>query len=125
MSPEVYSRRSLDDELDELLPLASAIALEGPKGVGKTRTALRRSDAAWFLDDESHRALVSADPTFAAAPPGTLLIDEWQRLPSVWARCVDASTRGHRQADSCCRGARLPSAAPSFTAGRAASCRSG
>ena len=103
MSPEVYSRRSLDDELDELLPLASAIALEGPKGVGKTRTALRRSDAAWFLDDESHRALVSADPTFAAAPPGTLLIDEWQRLPSVW--------------DS--------SAAPSFTAGRAASCRSG
>ncbi len=84
MSPEVYSRRSLDDELDELLPLASAIALEGPKGVGKTRTALRRSDAAWFLDDESHRALVSADPTFAAAPPGTLLIDEWQRLPSVW-----------------------------------------
>lgn len=84
MASEDYSARTVDDELDELLPLASAIALEGPKGVGKTRTALRRADAHWFLDDESHRALVAADPTFTAAPRGTLLIDEWQRLPAVW-----------------------------------------
>jgi len=36
------------------------------------------------LDDPAQRALVEADPTFAGAPAGTLLIDEWQRLPAVW-----------------------------------------
>lgn len=37
-----------------------------------------------MLDDPAQRALVEADPAFAGAPAGTLLIDEWQRLPSVW-----------------------------------------
>ncbi|WP_295694958.1 DUF4143 domain-containing protein [Lapillicoccus sp.] len=79
-----YLSRTVDQELDELLALAPAIALDGPKGVGKTGTATRRARASWLLDDPAQRALVEADPTFAGAPPGTLLIDEWQRLPQVW-----------------------------------------
>ena len=39
--PAAYQRRILDDELDELMGSLPAIALEGPKGVGKTRTALQ------------------------------------------------------------------------------------
>ncbi len=35
-----YLKRTVDSELDELLPLAPAIALDSPKGVGKTDTAL-------------------------------------------------------------------------------------
>jgi len=38
-----YERRIVDDELDELVNDLPAIALEGPKGVGKTRTALQRA----------------------------------------------------------------------------------
>ena len=34
-----YQRRVVDDELDELMPTLPAIALEGPKGGGKTATA--------------------------------------------------------------------------------------
>lgn len=79
-----YLPRTVDLELDGLLPLAPGIALDGPKGVGKTATAQRRAAASWLLDDPSQRALVEADPTFSSAPSGTLLLDEWQRFPPVW-----------------------------------------
>jgi len=41
-----YQRRVVDDELDELFAGLPAIALEGPKAVGKTATARRL----WILD---------------------------------------------------------------------------
>lgn len=79
-----YLPRTVDDELELLLRLAPAIAVDGPKGVGKTGTATRRADISWLLDDPAQRALLEADPTFSGAPAGTLLIDEWQRLPEMW-----------------------------------------
>jgi len=88
-----YLIRTVDRELDELLPLAPAIALDGPKGVGKTDTALRRADTAWFLDNPAQREVARADFDLASVPAGTVLIDEWQKLPQVWdsvRRRVDA-----------------------------------
>lgn len=88
-----YRVRTVDRELDEFLPLAPAIAIDGAKGVGKTATALRRADTAWYMDDPSQRAVVAADFSLSSAPAGTLLIDEWQQLPQVWdsvRRQVDA-----------------------------------
>lgn len=79
-----YLHRTIDRELDELMPHAPAIALDGPKGVGKTDTAKRRAVAAWFLDDPAQRAVAEADFALATLPDGTVLIDEWQRLPLVW-----------------------------------------
>src|SRR5699024_5653158 len=79
-----YRRRTLDDYLDELVQVAPAIAVEGPKGVGKTATARRRATSAWMLVDEDQRALLSADPSLSRMAAGTILIDEWQRLPQVW-----------------------------------------
>ena len=61
-----------------------AIAVDGPKGVGKTVTAQRRANAAWQLDDPAQRGALAADLNFSAAPDGTLLIDEWQHLPEAW-----------------------------------------
>jgi predicted AAA+ superfamily ATPase len=90
-----YLPRAVDAELDVLLPHASAIAIDGAKGVGKTATARRRATAIWLLDDPAERALVEADPGLRDAPAGTLLLDEWQRLPWVWdsvRRQVDAGT---------------------------------
>jgi len=88
-----YLPRTVDVELDELMPHAAAIAIDGPKGVGKTGTASRRSTTTWFLDDPSQREVAEADPTLSSPPAGTLLLDEWQRLPQVWdsvRRQVDA-----------------------------------
>lgn len=88
-----YRPRFVDRELDELLPLAGALALEGAKGVGKTGTAQRRATTSLLLDDPAHRDLLAADPTMAGLDVGTVLIDEWQRMPQVWdsvRRQVDA-----------------------------------
>ncbi|HRB99878.1 MAG TPA: DUF4143 domain-containing protein [Dermatophilaceae bacterium] len=88
-----YLPRTVDLELDSLLPEVSAVALEGPKGVGKTDTARRRCTAEWRLDDPAQREIVRADFALSTAPPGPLLIDEWQQLPQVWdsvRRQVDA-----------------------------------
>ncbi|WP_068425015.1 hypothetical protein [Piscicoccus intestinalis] len=56
-----YLTRTIDRELDELMPLAPAIALDGPKGVGKTGTARRRATQTWLLDLAEQRALLEAD----------------------------------------------------------------
>lgn len=93
MTPMEYLPRTVDLELDSLLPEVSAVALEGPKGVGKTDTARRRCTAEWRLDDPAQREIVRADFALSTAPPGPLLIDEWQQLPQVWdsvRRQVDA-----------------------------------
>ncbi|MFZ2238329.1 MAG: DUF4143 domain-containing protein [Gordonia amarae] len=79
-----YLLRTVDRELDELLPAAAAIAVDGPKGVGKTDTARRRADAALFLDDPAQREVARADFTLSSLPAGTVLLDEWQKLPQVW-----------------------------------------
>lgn len=88
-----YSDRIVDAELDELLPSLAAIALEGPKGVGKTATASRRARSVRRLDDPAELALARADPARVITDPPPVLLDEWQRLPAVWdlvRRAVDA-----------------------------------
>ena len=51
MPPSQYLRRTVDGPLDQLLGGLAAIAVEGPKGVGKTRTARRRASAFFDLSD--------------------------------------------------------------------------
>ena len=94
--PRSYLPRIVDRELDELLTALPAIALEGPKGVGKTETALRRARAVYRFDDPAVRAVAAADPSRVLAGEAPILLDEWQRLPGVWdevRRAVDAGAR--------------------------------
>jgi predicted AAA+ superfamily ATPase len=80
-----YLRRIVDDELDELQPALAAIALEGAKAVGKTRTAEARAQTIHRLADPIEREVVAADPArLIAEQPRPILIDEWQRLPESW-----------------------------------------
>jgi uncharacterized protein len=87
-----YRRRIIDDELDVLFAALPAIAIEGPKAVGKTATALQRARTTHRLDDPAQAGLARADPfrLLGGAPP--VLIDEWQRVPETWdavRRAVD------------------------------------
>jgi predicted AAA+ superfamily ATPase len=115
----MYLRRIVDDELDEVFPHLAAIALEGPRGVGKSATAERRANTSLHLDDPAQIALLDADPGRLndATPP--VLIDEWQRLPRSWdlvRRSVDANPRGGR---FLLTGSAAPVAAPAHSgAGR-------
>jgi len=88
-----YRRRILDEELDVLMRDLPAIAMEGPKGVGKTATASERATTIHELDEPDQRALAEADPARLLDDPPPVLIDEWQFVPPVWdrvRRAVDA-----------------------------------
>lgn len=89
-----YSRRVVDDELDQLLLALPAIALEGAKGVGKTATARERAATVALLDDQASLVLTQADPARLLGSTPPVLVDEWQRLPETWdlvRRAVDDS----------------------------------
>lgn len=87
-----YQPRVVDAELDQLLPQLPAIALEGAKGVGKTATGKKRAGSVHYLDDEQQLEVARADVTRLLTTPSPVLIDEWQRLPTIWdavRRAVD------------------------------------
>ncbi|MGF6885450.1 putative AAA+ superfamily ATPase [Nocardia sp. GAS34] len=94
-----YRRRIVDAALDELQPHLRALAIFGPKGVGKTATAMQRAESIIDLSLPTQRELVMADPAVLTRAPGPVLVDEWQRLPEVWdhvRNAVDAgSPPGH------------------------------
>ena len=94
-----YLRRSVDTELDDLFSQLPAVLLDGPKGVGKTATALRRVRTVRRLDVPSERTVIQADPDLVALDKPPVLIDEWQRVPEVWdavRRSVDEDSSGGR-----------------------------
>jgi uncharacterized protein len=94
-----YLPRVIDGELGELLQGAAAIAVEGPKGVGKTVSASRRAAQVLELDDPMQVALLEADPERLMRGPHPVLLDEWQRFPRSWdlvRRSVDADPRPGR-----------------------------
>ena len=96
---EGYLRRVVDLELDELLPGLPAIALEGPKGVGKTVTAMRRAGTVHRLDDPVEREVLLATPRRIVEGEPPVLVDEWQRYPPSWdlvRRAVDDGRGGGR-----------------------------
>jgi uncharacterized protein len=94
-----YRRRVLDDTLDELQPHLRALSIHGPKGVGKTATAMQRAVSIVDLSLPAQREILAADPSVLTRLPGPVLVDEWQRLPEVWDQvrhAVDAgSPPGH------------------------------
>jgi len=114
-----YTRRVVDDELDELLTGVPALALEGPKGVGKTATALGRAGSQHRLDRPETLQVLRADPErlLVGAPP--VLVDEWQLLPSSWDLVRRAVDHDASPARFLLTGSASPSGAPTHTgAGR-------
>jgi predicted AAA+ superfamily ATPase len=83
---ETYTRRIIDDRLDARQPRLAAIALQGPKGVGKTATATRRARTVLSLQYAEVRDRFAADPSILATVDAPVLIDEWQRWPESWDR---------------------------------------
>lgn len=87
----------VDRELDELLVDSPAVVLDGPKAVGKTSTASRRCKTIRRLDDPLVAEVVQANPRVIADDVPPVLLDEWQRIPSVWdtvRRLVDERANG-------------------------------
>jgi predicted AAA+ superfamily ATPase len=114
-----YLQRVVDGELDDLLAELPAITLDGPKGVGKTETAVRRARTVLTLDDPGQRELLIADPgrLERAAPP--VLVDEWQLHPPVWDLVRRGVDRGAESGRFLLTGSASPVDAPTHSgAGR-------
>lgn len=88
-----YIPRLVDLSLTELMSELPAIAIDGPKAVGKTATASRRARTVLALDDPVVAESVHNEPRRLAEEERPILLDEWQKLPEVWdhvRRAVDA-----------------------------------
>ncbi len=87
-----YVPRVIDELLDEYSLYFPAIALEGPKGVGKTETARQRAISELQLDTPATVGMLNASPELILEAEPVLLIDEWQRYLPSWdlvRRAVD------------------------------------
>lgn len=96
---DFYQPRIVDTELELLTEGLPAVAIEGPRAVGKTETALRHARTVHRLDDERQLAIVSGSPERLLTGEPPILIDEWQRYPASWdmvRRRVDADPRTAR-----------------------------
>lgn len=83
MASEKYVNRLVDSFIDELLRDSSAIMMVGPRGCGKTTSALRRAKTILRVDQTGVRNAMRGDPDAVlrdGVPP--VLVDEWQLEPS-------------------------------------------
>ncbi|MWB97647.1 ATP-binding protein [Agromyces seonyuensis] len=81
-----YLPRIIDGELDELLPGLAAIALDGPRGVGKSETARRRAGTFFAVDESDTAQILASDFGLIDRSTTPVVLDEWQRLPELWDR---------------------------------------
>jgi predicted AAA+ superfamily ATPase len=111
--------RIVDAELDELLVALPAVALEGPKGVGKTETARRRARTVYALDDPAQLAIAESDPDQLLRSDKPLLVDEWQHAPALWDAVRRAVDRDRSPNQYLLAGSASPTAPPTHSgAGR-------
>ncbi|MCL2890264.1 MAG: DUF4143 domain-containing protein [Methanomassiliicoccaceae archaeon] len=85
---ETYLKRVIDPYLTDGLEASGAVLIEGAKWCGKTRTAEKHSASAVYLMDPTdgwrNLQLAKQDPLRLLQGKTPRLIDEWQKVPSLW-----------------------------------------
>jgi uncharacterized protein len=80
-----YCARVVDAELSERLRSIGAVLIDGPKGCGKTETALQKARSSVRFDtDLNARVLLGLNPEELFDQETPILFDEWQRAPEIW-----------------------------------------
>ncbi|MFT3944201.1 MAG: DUF4143 domain-containing protein [Ancrocorticia sp.] len=80
-----YISRVIDSELQLRMSAMGAVLMEGPKAVGKTRSASEVSKSILRLDiDRAVRAALDIHPDQVFTYPTPILFDEWQESPEIW-----------------------------------------
>jgi hypothetical protein len=80
-----YLPRVIDDRLSRWLRGQPAVRLEGPRGCGKTTTALQHAGSTVQLDAHPGMPeLAQLDPDRILTGRAPRLVDEWRLAPSLW-----------------------------------------
>lgn len=83
-----YVKRIIDPLIDKRSKAFNAINIVGPKGSGKTRTALERCRTAIEFQDEEKRdaylSVAETAPNLLLKNEKPILFDEWQDAPKIW-----------------------------------------
>ncbi|MCY4102605.1 MAG: ATP-binding protein [bacterium] len=84
---DAYIPRFVDARMRRALARSGAVELRGPRGVGKTTTALQVARTVFACQNPDTAAAVRGDPRSALlGQRAPVLIDEWQEVPEVlWA----------------------------------------
>ena len=88
--------RLIEPYLKKLMIDFPAIAIDGLKGIGKTVSTKRLAATVFELDKPKDFDQTANIPEILTSEPPPVLIDEWQRLPSVWdlvRRAVDEGAK--------------------------------
>lgn len=80
-----YRSRAADAALTELLSAMGGVVVQGPRGCGKTTTALQHAASNVRLDSgPAVLELAELDPRGLLAGAAPRLVDEWQLAPNLW-----------------------------------------
>jgi predicted AAA+ superfamily ATPase len=80
-----YRPRVADAAMTDLLAALGGVLVEGPRGCGKTTTALQHARSHIRLDSgPTVLELASLDPLGLLAGAAPRLVDEWQWAPTLW-----------------------------------------
>lgn len=119
-----YLPRLIDHDLAHALSDVPAVAIEGPKGVGKTAAAQRLARTTVRLDDAAQREIFAAGLSRLRSGPLPILLDEWQRLPETWDAVRRWVDEGAVPGSAILTGSALPRGVPIHSgAGRIVSLR--
>ena len=84
--PKAYRPRLVDERPQRLLSTFGAVEIRGTKWCGKSWAAPAFGESVVHLDDPNVKALVEADPSLALQGARPHVVDEWQEVPSDYAR---------------------------------------
>lgn len=84
----VYRPRLIDQKLVLWCSAFGAVSIAGPRGCGKTRTAMQYSKSCFALEDptgrHNNRKLADLAPSLVLDGETPRLLDEWQLIPKLW-----------------------------------------
>ena len=113
MDNNIYRPRIIDSTVEQYLRAFGVVCIEGPKWCGKTWTAQKHSQSAFFVGDPAgnfqNRQLAQIDPSLALKGKQPRLIDEWQEVPSLWDAVRFAVDQGTNKGQFILTGSATPS----------------